>query len=202
MRSKCPRVPVINSRRIIWFYRPMQGNGDSGIREIGARVIRNPELWIPEYSSRNPESTNDWNLESNLSALLTDGNPVPGIRNTGYEYGSKTIKSEFPYMGQIFTLKWSTFGIVNTLVLGLFRNGSGTTFETKSSYCRVACHSWVARDVTKNQTKKLSILLSFWLSRGITVPKHLYINKFLVRKGSSFCERGGMNFQAFAWRGI
>lgn len=56
MRSKCPRVLVINSKRIIWFYHSMQGNWDSGIREIGACVIRNPELWIPEYSSRNPES--------------------------------------------------------------------------------------------------------------------------------------------------
>ena len=44
----------------------------------------------------------------------------------------------------------------------------------------------------------------FWvlLSRGITVPKHLYINKFLVRKGPSFCARGRLNFQAFAWRDI
>ena len=34
--------------------------------------------------------------------------------------------------------------------------------------------------------------------RGITAPKHLHLNKFLVRKGSSFCERGRLNFQAFA----
>ena len=39
-------------------------------------------------------------------------------------------------MGQIFTLKCSTFGIVN------IRHCSGATFETKSSYCRVARHSF------------------------------------------------------------
>ena len=62
-------------------------------------------------------------------------------------------------------------------------------------------NSWVTRDVTKNQTKKGQETIDsseFLLSRGITVPKHLYINKFLVRKGSSFCERGPLNFQAFA----
>ena len=56
-------------------------------------------------------------------------------------------------------------------------------------------YSWVARDITKNKTIDSS---EFLLSRGITVPKHLYINKFLVQKGSSFCERGRLNFQAFA----
>ena len=56
-------------------------------------------------------------------------------------------------------------------------------------------NSWLARDVTKNETIDCS---EFLLSRGITVLKHLYINKFLVRKGSSFCERGRLNFQAFA----
>ena len=45
-------------------------------------------------------------------------------------------------------------------------------------------YSWVARDFTKNQLP----------SRGITAPKHLYINKFWVGKGSSFCERGHLNF--------
>ena len=35
-------------------------------------------------------------------------------------------------------------------------------------------------------------------TRGIAVPKHLYINKFLVRKGTLFWERGRLNFQAFA----
>ena len=52
--------------------------------------------------------------------------------------------------------------------------------------------------LTKNQTEETIDSSEFLLSRGITVPKHLYINKFLVRKGSSFCERGRLNFQAFA----
>ena len=34
----------------------MWGNPDYGIREIFACGIRNPGLWNPEYSSRNPES--------------------------------------------------------------------------------------------------------------------------------------------------
>ena len=60
-------------------------------------------------------------------------------------------------------------------------------------------YSWVARDVTKNQTTEETIDSSeFLLPPGITVPKHLYIKKFLARKGSSFCERGRLNSQAFA----
>ena len=44
-------------------------------------------------------------------------------------------------------------------------------------------------------SKKLS---KFLLSCGIPAPKNLYTKKFLVRKGSSFCDRGRLNFQAFA----
>ena len=50
-------------------------------------------------------------------------------------------------------------------------------------------NSWVARDVTENQTKKLSILLSFYFHEVLQYLNIFYINKFLVRKGSSFCER-------------
>ena len=35
------------------------------------------------------------------------------------------------------------------------------------------CNSWVARDVTKNQTKKLSILLSFYFHKVLQ-----YLNTF------------------------
>ena len=39
-------------------------------------------------------------------------------------------------------------------------------------------YSWVARDVTKNQTTEETIDSSeFLLPPGITVPKHLYIKK-------------------------
>ena len=46
----------------------MYGNPDPGIREIllveqMASGIWNPGLWIPEYSSKNPESS-IWNPES------------------------------------------------------------------------------------------------------------------------------------------
>ena len=38
----------------------------------------------------------------------------------------------------------------------------------------------------------------FLLSRGMTAPKPFYINKFLVPKGTSICERGRLKLQAFA----
>ena len=41
---------------------------------------------------------------------------------------------------------------------------------------RAPCYSRFSHDVTKCQTKKLSILLSFWVSWGITAPKHLFLN--------------------------
>ena len=37
---------------------------ESGIREIFASGMRNPGLWNPEYSSRNPESPKDGIPES------------------------------------------------------------------------------------------------------------------------------------------
>ena len=68
----------------------------------------------------------------------------------------------------------------------------------------ILTNSWFEHDVTKNQTKTLRF---FWVSTflGITAPKHLYVNKFLVRKGSSFCERDAwisrlLRDAAFSWR--
>ena len=46
------------------------------------------------------------------------------------------------------------------------------------------------RDTIESINAITAQMREFLISRGITVPKHLYINKFLVRKGSSFCERG------------
>ena len=49
--------------------RPLRENLDFGVREIFACKIRNPGLWNPEYSSRNPESktgrleSSTWNPE-------------------------------------------------------------------------------------------------------------------------------------------
>ena len=56
-----------------------------------------------------------------------------------------------------------------------------------------------AHDVTKIQTNRV-----FWVSTFmiITAPKNLYLHKFLVPKGSSFCDKRRLNLQAFAWRGI
>ena len=47
---------------------PMQGNADSGIREIFACGILNPGLWNPEYSFRNPPY---FRLESGVPVQLT-----------------------------------------------------------------------------------------------------------------------------------
>ena len=45
-------------------------------------------------------------------------------------------------------------------------------------------------------------LRNFLFSWGITAPKHLYLYKFSVQKSSLFCNRGHLNFQAFAWHCI
>ena len=48
---------------------PMQGNVDSGIREIFACGILNPGLWNPEQSLRSPES--HFRFESGVPVQLT-----------------------------------------------------------------------------------------------------------------------------------
>ena len=58
-------------------------------------------------------------------------------------------------------------------------------------------YSWFSHDVTKIQTKKLSLLLSFYFHAILEHLKTLY-NKFSVQKGSVFCDTGRLNFQAFA----
>ena len=52
----------------------------------------------------------------------------------------------------------------------------------------------------KIEGKKLSILLSFHFHEVSTAPKSLYSQQFSVPKGSSFCDRRRLNFQAFAGR--
>ena len=70
----------------------------------------------------------------------------------------------------------------------------GHDFPQGHAQATINAYSRFSHDVTKIQTKKLSILLSFWVSWGITAPKRLYLNRVLVRKGSSFCDRGRLNF--------
>ena len=53
-------------------------------------------------------------------------------------------------------------------------------------------NSRFSHDVTKIQTKKLSLLLSFYFH---VILEHL---KTSVHKDSSFCDTGRLNFQAFA----
>ena len=45
-------------------------------------------------------------------------------------------------------------------------------------------------------------LRNFLFSWAITAPKHLHLYKFLFQKGSSFCNRGHLNFRAFVWHCI
>ena len=59
--------------------------------------------------------------------------------------------------------------------------------------------SWFSHDITKIQTKKLSLLLSFYFH---VVLQHLNTNKFSVQKGSLFCDTGRLNFRVFVWHGI
>ena len=53
---------------------------ESGFWDIVARGIRNPMIWNPEYSLRNPETHK--RLESRMQVPLTKiWNPVPVIKN-------------------------------------------------------------------------------------------------------------------------
>ena len=63
-------------------------------------------------------------------------------------------------------------------------------------------YSWFSHDVTKIQTKKLSLLLSFYFHAILEPLKTFIQNKFSVQKGTLFCDTGRLNFQAFAWQGI
>ena len=59
-------------------------------------------------------------------------------------------------------------------------------------------NSRFSHDVTKIQTKKLSLLLSFYFHVILEHLKNFYTNKLSVHKDSSFCDTGRLNFQAFA----
>ena len=66
-------------------------------------------------------------------------------------------------------------------------------------------NSWFSHDVTKIQTRKLLLLLSFYFHVIFRAPYNLKTNKFSVQKGSLFCDTGRLNFQAlrdaaFGWR--
>ena len=68
-----------------------------------------------------------------------------------------------------------------------------------------AFNSQFSHDVTKIQTKKLSILLSFWVSWGITAPKRLYLNKFWFERVLRFAIEDVwisrlLRDAAFSWR--
>ena len=59
-------------------------------------------------------------------------------------------------------------------------------------------YSWFSHEVTKIQTKKLSLLLSFYFHVILDNLKTFIETNFSVQKGSLFCDTGRFNFQAFA----
>ena len=75
--SRHPSIHRIFSS--LYFFSFVQFAQCKGIWKMFACGIRNPGLWNPEYSSRNPDPTNDCYPESKLQDI--DSNPVPGIRN-------------------------------------------------------------------------------------------------------------------------
>ena len=86
--------------------------------------------------------------------------------------------------------------IDRTIIIWILRNNLFSRRELNKQ-----AYSWFSHDVTKIQTKKLSLLLSFYFH---VVLQHLktLTNNFSVQKGSSFCDTGRLNFQAIVWRGI
>ena len=60
---------------------------ESGFPEFFSCGFRNPGLWNPEYSSRDPESTNDWNPESKLyRPIIRNQGPIMSRRFCGPVY--------------------------------------------------------------------------------------------------------------------
>ena len=71
-------------------------------------------------------------------------------------------------------------------------------FTLNADVVELNTNSWFSNDVTKIQTKKLSLLLSFYFH---VILEHLKTFKQTiarVQKGSLFCDTGRLNFQAFA----
>ena len=63
--------------------------------------------------------------------------------------------------------------------------------------------NWVfSHDVTKIQTKELSILLSFFFHEVLQHLKTLCLRQIFGSKGSWFCDRRRLSNQAFGWRAI
>ena len=97
----------VNPAKPDWC-RPMKGNPDSWICEIfawgiGIRTsfacgIRNPGLWNPEYSSRNP--TKDWNPKSKFHWQRLESSTW-NQESYGVESRIHDCLYRFPYMGQL-----------------------------------------------------------------------------------------------------
>ena len=55
-------------------------------------------------------------------------------------------------------------------------------------------NAWFSHDVTKMQTKKLSILPRFYFHDALEQLKTNFHKKFSLQKGSWFCDRVRLNF--------
>ena len=90
------------------------------------------------------------------------------------------------------------FNCTISIFITLYSVFSLSEIFSRNATLKSKLNSWFSRDVTKIQTKKLSLLLSLeLLSCGISAPLNLYTNKFLVQNGSLFCDTGCLNFQVF-----
>ena len=59
-------------------------------------------------------------------------------------------------------------------------------------------YCWFLHDVTKIQTTKLLMLLRFYFHGVLELLKTNFQTNFSLQKGSWFCNRVLLNFQAFA----
>ena len=80
--------------------------------------------------------------------------------------------------------------------------GSSNKKKIVHTHRRVCDNYEFSHDFTKIQSKKLSILLSFYFHKVLQHLKTFIDRDVRVPKGSSFCDRRRLNFQAFAWRNI
>ena len=87
---------------------------ESGFPEFFSCGFRNPGLWNPEYSSRDPESTNDWNPESKLYRPI--------------------IRNQEPIMSRRFC--GPVYFILDTLILGHFSRENRNSTMFKSTFPR------------------------------------------------------------------
>ena len=114
-----------------------------------------------------------------------------------------------------FSLSWRRL-LHFTLLVRITKRSHQTKAQIPNHTChslcshRILCTWFTLNRITenlsgtlKNSNEGIIDSFEFLLSWGSTAPKHLYLYKFSVcERILRFGERGRLNFQAFAWRGI